>query len=666
MNFTNFRNTLQNRFDSMNQERLFITDTTKDEIWKVYLDSFPEGSNPIYNTNTEHDCNCCKGFIRKFGNVVDIVDNKLVSIWDFEIEGPYGVVAKAMAKYVKSKAIRSPFFHYENFVGTTENHAEDKFDSSKVKTWNHFYVDLPDTFVTDKDNIGTACAKVINAAGVAFRGFTEITPEATETVLDLIAQNSIYRGEEFKTTVEKFRLFQTHFLKLNTDKAKVFFAWNHWPITIRNSVIGTLLVDLSDGVELNKAVGSYEAKVAPTNYKRTTALITPGMISKAEEKVEALGIKGALSRRYASINDITINNILFANHDATVSMGVFDDLKKEAKTSVPKNLDKIEEISIKDFVSNILPNISKAELLVENKHNNNFVSLIAPVDASAGNMLKWNNNFSWSYNGEVTDSIKERVKKAGGDVTGDLRFSLSWFNSDDLDIHVREPQGGHICYSRKYSQTTEGRLDVDMNVNGRDQETPVENITWPSQLHLSYGKYEVYVNQYTKRDTSDIGFEVEMDFLGDTKLFTYDKALPNKSNVTVCEFEYSENGIKILNSLPLNSASKTIWNVPSQKFVNVSVIMNSPNHWDNQETGNKHYFFMLENCANEGSTRGFYNEFLDNRLTEHRKVFEVLSSKTKVAPSSEQLSGLGFSSTQRNSVICKVSGSFNRTVKINF
>jgi hypothetical protein len=32
----------------------------------------------------------------------------------------------------------------------------------------------------------------------------------------------------------------------------------------------------------------------------------------------------------------------------------------------------------------------------------------------------------------------------------------------------------------------------------------------------------------------------------------------------------------------------------------------------------------------------------------------------------QQLSGLGFSSTQRNSVLCRVSGSFSRVIKIVF
>ena len=82
--------------------------------------------------------------------------------------------------------------------------------------------------------------------------------------------------------------------------------------------------------------------------------------------------------------------------------------------------------------------------------------------------------------------------------------------------------------------------------------------------------------------------------------------------------------------------------------------------------GNKHLFFILEGCAQPGSIRGFYNEFLMESLRENRKVFEHLGSQMRVEEAEHQLSGVGFSTTQRNSVTCRVSGSFNRTLKVLF
>ena len=75
---------------------------------------------------------------------------------------------------------------------------------------------------------------------------------------------------------------------------------------------------------------------------------------------------------------------------------------------------------------------------------------------------------------------------------------------------------------------------------------------------------------------------------------------------------------------------------------------------------------MLDDCKNPEPVRGFFNEYLRSELSQDRKTFEMLANKMKAPYSDNQLSGLGFSSTIRNSVICKVTGSFTRTIKVNF
>jgi hypothetical protein len=81
--------------------------------------------------------------------------------------------------------------------------------------------------------------------------------------------------------------------------------------------------------------------------------------------------------------------------------------------------------------------------------------------------------------------------------------------------------------------------------------------------------------------------------------------------------------------------------------------------------GHRHYFFMLKGAINEMSPNGFFNEFLREDLMAHKRVFEALGAKMRVTDSTEQLSGLGFSSA-KNSLICKLEGHVSRTVKIVF
>src|SRR5690606_25086526 len=99
-----------------------------------------------------------------------------------------------------------------------------------------------------------------------------------------------------------------------------------------------------------------------------------------------------------------------------------------------------------------------------------------------------------------------------------------------------------------------------------------------------------------------------------------------------------------------------VWGIQTEQFVKVNTLMLSPNHWDGQQIGNKHWFFVLDGCRNDEPTRGIYNEFLRSDLDQHRKVFEVLGDRTKCQPTDEQLSGLGFSSTRGDSVLVRVTG----------
>jgi hypothetical protein len=94
--------------------------------------------------------------------------------------------------------------------------------------------------------------------------------------------------------------------------------------------------------------------------------------------------------------------------------------------------------------------------------------------------------------------------------------------------------------------------------------------------------------------------------------------------------------------------------------------MFSPNYWDEKAVGNRHFFFLLDGCKNDGTARGFYNEFLSAELDQHRKVLEMVGAKMQTEESDHQLSGIGFSSTQRNDILVRVKGTFTRTIKIIF
>jgi hypothetical protein len=290
-------------------------------------------------------------------------------------------------------------------------------------------------------------------------------------------------------------------------------------------------------------------------------------------------------------------------------------------------------------------------------------------------LFRWSNDFAWSYGGNVTDSIAERVKKAGGKVEGaTLRVSLSWFNYDDLDLHVHEPAGrgvhglqDHIYFGNKRGASG-GVLDVDMNAGGGTTREPVENVVWMSQMPS--GAYRIVVNNYAKRESSDVGFVVEVENAGKLSHYSYNKAVRDRQDVNVVTLHVREGRVESVEAgdpaITAANIAVTRWGLTTEQYAKVDAVTLSPNYWGDNAVGNKHTFFVLQGCRSDESARGIYNEFLHPRLEQHRKVFEVIGDKTKCQPTEGQLSGLGFSSTKRTSFVVRVQqGSRRHLYNIN-
>ena len=212
-------------------------------------------------------------------------------------------------------------------------------------------------------------------------------------------------------------------------------------LLLRNSSIGTLLVNISEAMNLEDAVRAYERMVAPDNYQRSSAAITAMMVNRAQDTITALGLQDSLPRRLATEADLSVADVLFVNRSTAPKMRqTIDDIlagdiaaqrrRRPAAThgeivpiqQLPKVLQERE--------------CQKLEVLFDQPLVSNLVTLTTAQNPAAPSLMAWDSPIAWSYRGGVTDSIKERVKRAGGSVTGWGRVSLSWHNTDDLDLHV--------------------------------------------------------------------------------------------------------------------------------------------------------------------------------------------------------------------------------------
>lgn len=668
--FKNFKKIISEKLDYLVKESEFLyqVNVDKDEFWDLYLDSFPQGTNEIFRERRVYDCSCCRQFIKNYGTIVGIIDGKKVSIWDVEVDGYYQTVADILNEKIKSLEIDNVFYSKFKSLGTDSNK---ELIDNKTHTWYHFYYELPDRLVdSSSKSIENLQGATKQTMSVIDRSLSELTLESVDTVLELISDKTLYRGEEHESTITLFKKLKKEW---NSSEDKNLFCWRTSMkqgrvAAIRNTAIGTLLINLSDGMDVELAVKKYESVVAPANYKRPKAIFTKTMVKNAESKISELGLTNSLGRRHAKLEDISISNVIWASGDSKkVMTNPFDELIGDVKES-EKNYRYADEMSINDFVKNVLPTANSIELLVDNSHRNNLVSLIAPTDPDSPSLFKWDNTFSWAYSGDFTDSIKESVKARGGKVDGDLRFSLSWAenqrtDNSDLDAHCRLPDGGHIYFSAQHDYNSGGHLDVDIiEPNSQNNNDIVENITWANKSKMPKGDYKFLVHNYSLRG-SQKGFSAEIEFEGQIHSFEYDTPLRDGEYVEVAIVNFDGSSFKLKKSLPSTKASKEVWGLKTMQFVPVTTFMYSPNHWDGNSIGNKHWLFFLEGCINPDNPRGFFNEYLKNELTEHKRVFEALGSKMKVEHSESQMSGVGFSNTMKNTVTVKIN---SKPINIKF
>lgn len=693
-----FNKLVQAQFNKMCQTgKLFKSSISGQKVWELYLEGF--GNDPIFRdpNSSVHNCNLCKNFIRRYGNIVAINDSfEIVTIFDIESDSEYNNSAKLISKTLKNAPIQEVFFETFNELNSlpyescsksnttfklgidknvkryTKEEAE-KFGVVKpneIRTFNHLHLYIPNQFV---DNSGKSIDQIMaefrDAKNVFGRAMKEISIDTLNLVKDLINQGSLLDGQTHLYKIEQIIPKKLIYDELSSKEKDNWLWLNSYKLPFakfKNELIGVLCSELSEGKELNEACQSWNKRVDPANYMKAVAPITKKQIEEAQRFVIDNDYEESFNRRFANIDDIKASEILHLNAgDSKIkSVSIFDSVKSTSTRHKRNEFDKIEEVSIEKFMKDILPACTSIEVYLENRLENNMVSLTTANIKESKPIFKWNNNYSWTFNGNLAgkSQIKQAVKNAGGKVDGILRFSIIW-NEDgrsivDFDAHCKTPRT-EICYSNKQDRETGGWLDVDMI---RPRQLGVENITWQNKSQMKDGKYYFFNRNYGKCNNS--GFKAEIEVEGE--IYSYECLGNIKTDTPVATVTLKNGTFSIEHHLKESFSSKDIYGLESNQFHKVNLVCLSPNHWDLNNVGNKHYFFMLENCKCPISIRSFHAENLIPELANHRKVLEVLGNTTMINPTDKQLSGLGFNATVKDELIVKLHGSFKRMVKIRF
>jgi hypothetical protein len=351
-----------------------------DGLWDAYLNAFIEDKQ-------YHNCNTCKHFIRRYGNLVTIdEEGKITSaVWDLE-DTPemYKPSVKAMLKLIKKAKVSGVFLSSLNQWG--HHHAGE---------WSHFHVYPTKGMIYSPRNILTAGQKIAQK-GEDFktvqRALNSFTIEAIEQAVRVLKSDALYRSEKVLGAGEWL-------LKVSSIRGNSNLVWKAVATAPdgfchpRSSMIGTLLEDIQAGLSFDDVSRKFKAKMHPLQYQRPQAAPKADNIAEAEKIIAALGIEKSLQRRFARLEDI---QTLWQSQEIQEAKpnGVFGHLKPKDVKQVEKFVLPSKDITWEKFREKVLPEALKIEYRTIN-YKDNYGTFVTANDSEAPNILQWDNPVSW-------------------------------------------------------------------------------------------------------------------------------------------------------------------------------------------------------------------------------------------------------------------------------
>ena len=636
---------LNKAFDKFQRENeyLFVVDISNDVLNDVFKKHVQK--TPIFRERPVWDCSCCRHSVRQIARVVVVDKNyKKVSFLEYvlkhyDLTANYSFLYEMFSEYVdliKSAPICGIFYSKEPIIGT-----EKSLEAKTGLVFNHFYFNVNSTYMEKYDTNDRFHG--LKATVSKYHSHIDILKD----VIFYIKEGYIYRGTEKLNILEKtISLLSNYKNSIDLD----LFVWKNIfneAAFFNNDVISTLVDDLIEGKDTEKAINEYNKKVSPENYRQTkTTVVTPTQIKQCELELENLGYKDFIEGfSFATPQDISVLDVLWTNRK--VSKGRLSDLLADNVKQPSIDSKSVSKISFSEYVE-LLETATDIEV-----DTSVLEKIVLIKDEFEQPVFAWGNHINFCYQTGLADvdMVSRRVKEKGGNIDAKIRFSLYWENLDDLDLHLKSRKT-HISWScPDDSYNTSFQLDIDMNVSNPIRGA-VENI-YTTEIHQKdiEQEFTVFVHNFTKREQPQ---NCLLNVYYDNKLIRQFSFKNPEYNKKVILLKFKLDKQDNLNITWSNKqAEKPI--KPELKFVKVDTVLLSPNYWE-KGAGNKHIFFLKKGESVELSNIRPYNiEQLRPELVKHRKVLQLLSHRIEIK-GKPQLVGWGISFSKKRELPVRING----------
>lgn len=363
---------------------LFTTDAAN--LFDLFLAFLPPAMRQEYN------CGTCRIFVERYGGLVTIDDtgNTHSVLWDAQDAPPaFDASIRAMVSAIGQANVNGVF-----------RSSAQTWGKPTTGEWHHFAV-TPDVRYNHKRVLETASqarAAKVHDYETLVRAMDDFDMDTLRTAVSLLKTESLYRSERVLGAAEWLLDLQKMRKRMHGTQrdnlvwravAKAPAGYCH----PRNSMIGTLLDDIAEGMDYEQVSARFAAKMHPLQYMRPQSDPGAGNIVQAEKIIAQLDAAGALRRRFARLEEIKPLWTASPQPSSVTGSGVFARLRPRQRAANDAMDAPAQTLTWEKFQRTVLPTARAIDLYLSTK--NSYCGMLTASDPNAPLLFQWDNPVSW-------------------------------------------------------------------------------------------------------------------------------------------------------------------------------------------------------------------------------------------------------------------------------
>lgn len=369
---------------------IFQTSADPDTLWAAYLNNFPAEVRQHYN------CHHCRHFIQRYGGLaqVDAEGDTLPVLWGLASGAPeiFQKSVTDLRKLVTSAKVEGVFlWGKEGLV----------WGMPRTGEWSHLHGKPSAPHYTNAlYNAEQVMAAKREDYGVLQRSLAEYDQNTVEEAARVLNhEGALARSEKVIGVANWFLNLHKKIEGVKNKRRRDNIVWlavatapPGW-CHVKNQVFATLMDDIKSGATFEQANRRWKEKMDPLQYQRPQAPPKEGNIQEAERIVDKLGVRSALERRPARLEDI-LSFLWQPPEEVMVESippkgGAFDHLRPRNREPLRGLILPAVSITWDKFYRTIIEAGVVNEMWVTVPDHGPFYGLMTAADPDAAPILQW-------------------------------------------------------------------------------------------------------------------------------------------------------------------------------------------------------------------------------------------------------------------------------------